>query len=247
MKIRAMLLIGLIGMLAGCEAPVSPEKIKLVYQPMLGEDLGDVVAVERPGHVGMPPGDLWGEPGEEVTVRFSVSNRVRSDVFVQADAAAAYASSVTTYGVRDAMGQIEPVGEARSVDPAAPAATYRLLLRLPQSAREERERGARSESSYDVQLPVKLPAGNWERAEITVVFYLHGFLRETKGEFRDTMTQTVRVNRKPSTRPAATGAAVSRPATRGAGDSGVPSIMFVRPLTRPADGVGTRPATGPGR
>ena len=243
MKIRTTFIVMVLALLAGCEAPVDAAKIRLIYGvpgSAAATQGGDLIRVYDPHDSGGVV-TLRGEPGEQVTLSFVISNAVRDDVFVQSDTAAIYVSSVTTYTPRATVGQIEPVGTARSVDPAAPAATYRLLLRLPRSAREEQARGLRDESSFEVRLPVKLPAGKWEHAEITVVFYLHGFTRETRGEFRDGMTQTVLVERRPTTRPATTGAATSTAPASELPDTGTPSIMFVRPLTQPGTVPGTMP------
>ena len=210
---RGLLIVGCLLLLAGCARLVDPAKIRMQYGAWI-QNPPDAVWV-----YGDPPieggGTLRGEPGEKFTLSFRFANGVRDEVFVQFDETTAYLSSIVTYLPGDPTARMAPVPAPPVANPAISAAAFRRLSQTGDDAR------------LHVELPLALPAGDWERGEVTVVFYLHGFTRETHGEFRDTITRTIAVERRrpPATRPAGV------PASAPAGGR-----IFVRPL-------GTMPGT----
>jgi hypothetical protein len=208
MKKLAMIVLSAVALLAGCQDPVDPAKIKIYYgaQKVTPKDKIWIMQDRKLSS------DLQAEPGQKISLAFFVVNTVRDEVFIQMDDSAAYVASLVIFQRGESQPLVVPMN-APIVNPAASAGSYKRLLKF-EGADEGPDR------SLSISLPVDLPKVNWEKIEISVVFSIRGYTRETRGEFRDTITNTYAITRKnPSTHPAPV------PANTG---------MYLRPGANPA-------------
>ena len=207
MKKLALIALSALALLAGCQDPVDPAKIKIHFSAQKVTPKDKIWIMQDFNR----SSGLQAEPGEKITLAFSVINTVRDEVFIQMDDSAAYVASLVIFRPDDAQPLVVPMN-APIVNPAASAGSYKRLLKS-----ERGEEGP--DRSLAITLPVELPKYDWEKIEVSVVFSIRGYTRETRGEFRDTISKSFTVVRKKSISPA------SRPGAGG---------FYLRPATNPA-------------
>ena len=184
--------------LSGCEGPVDPAKVKLRYESRIAAP--DAVVVMPPLDVANS-GTLVADPGERVTLRFWLVDGVRDQVFLQFDETTAYVAGVTLFDGHIARNGTEGIAAGvappPSPDPSVTAPTYRRILPSPRTPRGVVVMAPPVDTYIPVTLSVQIPKSDFEHAEVSVVFHLHGFTRNPAGEFRDTLVKKITIGRRP--------------------------------------------------